>query len=289
MTEEDPGGEAIERIARLERRVQREREAREQAERIAEHGMRDLWQTNRGLEERVAERTAELQRSLAAATMAAEAKERFLAELGHDLTTPLHAVLGLLELIDETVLDPADQGRVDEVQKHAMTLSELLRGLVDLAGAEGAPAPADLEVNTASAWLDALVDEWTRPAAMNGQLLVPSVAGGEREFTIDWTRLTKIVGALLSNAVRHGSPGTIDVAAVVAPHEIEVTVGDSGPGMSTEERITALEPFVRHGDGTGIGIGLSVAHRLALGASGTLELASDGERTRVTVRLPHST
>jgi len=286
MTEAETGGSAVDkRIERLERRLAREREAREQAERIAEHGMRDLWQTNRTLEARVAERTVELQRSLASATMAAEAKERFLAELGHELNTPLHAVLGLLELINAAVLAPSDQGRLEEVRDHAVTLSELLRGLVELAGAEGAPAPSDIERGSASAWLDSLIDEWTRPAAMRGQLLVPSVEG-DRDISMDWRRLTKIAGALLSNVVQHASSGAVDIAVVVTSQAIELRVSDSGPGMSSDQLATAVEPFVRYGDEPGVGIGLTVAHRLALGAGGVLDVVSEAGRTEVTARLP---
>ena len=62
------------RVERLERRVERERRAREEAEAIAERGMRDLWLANRDLESRVAERTAELELSLQAATMAGQAR-----------------------------------------------------------------------------------------------------------------------------------------------------------------------------------------------------------------------
>ena len=291
MTTTETGGgddaDAV-RIVRLERRLRRERDARDQAERIAEKGMRDLWHTNRTLEARVAERTVELEGSLAAATMAAEAKERFLAELGHELTTPLHAVLGLLELVDASVLEPADQGRIGEVRDHAITLSELLRGLVELAGAEGAPAPLDIETMRASVWLDGVIDEWTRPAAMRGQLLVPSLEGGELEVALDWRRLTKIAGAVLDNVVQHAAPGAVDISVHVTGRAIEVSVADSGPGMTTEELVAALEPFVRHGQGKGVGIGLPVAQRLALGASGSLVILNDAGRTRVTATLPYA-
>ena len=291
MTAEVSGGadDVAARIDRLERRLQRERAAREQAEAIAERGMRDLWQTNRTLETRVAERTVELEGSLAAATMAADAKERFLAELGHELNTPLHAVLGLLELVDAEVLEPVDQERVREVRDHAETLSGLLQGLVELAGAEGAPAPADVETKNVSAWLDTVIDEWTRPAAMRGQLLVPSVVGGELDVALDWRRLTKITGALLHNVVEYADAGAVDVSVTAADGSIDVVVTDSGPGMSADDLARALEPFLRHGlgVGAGAGIGLPVAQRLASGANGTLDIECDGAGTRATVSLPY--
>lgn len=292
MTPPDGGEPVLDRTAlssrinRLEQRLTRERDAREQAERIAEHGMRDLWQTNRDLERRVAERTVELERSLAAATMAAAAKERFLADLGHELTTPLHAVLGMLEFIDFSTLGPDDLERVEEVRHNATTLSDLLRGLIDLAGASGSSAVADITTRTASSWTDEAIEGWTLPAAMKGQLLVPTVVGGNQPLQLDWGRLDKIMQAVVANAIQHGSPGTIEIAVIADPKAFDVSVTDSGPGLTAEQVATAFEPFVKHSDGGGVGIGLSIAHRLAIGVGGSLETTSDGAATQVRVLLP---
>jgi signal transduction histidine kinase len=82
-------------------------------------------------------RTVDLERSLASTTSVSDAKERFLADWGHELTTPPHAALGLLELIDPVSLSATEQGRLGEVRDDAVTLSGLLNGLVDLAGPKG--------------------------------------------------------------------------------------------------------------------------------------------------------
>jgi len=274
------------RIQRLESRLARARESREQAERIAEQGMRNLWGINKDLEARVAERTVDLERSLASTTSASDAKERFLAELGHELTTPLHAVLGLLELIDPVSLSATDQKRLGEVRDHAVTLSGLLHGLVELAGAEGSSAPQSFTGRRPSAWLDELISQWTREAAASGQLIAPAVLGDDVEVVLDWNRLTRIVDVLLSNAVRHASPGVIGIEVVVLAGDAQVTVTDAGPGMSPVELDTACEPFIRHGSGGGIGIGLSIGQRLAAGGGGSLELKSDEVTTQARVLLP---
>ncbi|MFK8026142.1 MAG: sensor histidine kinase [Ilumatobacter sp.] len=285
------GDEAHARIDRLERRLARERATREQAERIAEHGMRDLWQTNRGLEERVAERTSELRHSLASATMAAEAKEAFLAELGHDLNTPLHAVLGLLELVDTSALSPDDAERMSEIRMHATTLAGLLESLVELAGAEGGSRPDDITTRSASSWTDDVVDAWSRRAAGAGQLIVPSVHGADdRPVAVDWVRLRRIVDALLDNAVRHATTGTVLLGTTVGADVVTVEVVDDGPGMTADEATTATEPFVRHGSEPdaqgGAGIGLAIAARRATAAGGSLEVVPEAGGTRVVVTLP---
>ena len=148
-------------LRRLERRVERERRARHAAEQIAERGMRDLWLANQELESRVAERTVDLERSLRAARMASEAKEAFLGDLGHDLATPLHAVLGHLDLIDQSALVSEDRERLIAARSSATELAALLKGLVDLAASDGAIGPDEIEQVDPAQWLDGLVVDWT--------------------------------------------------------------------------------------------------------------------------------
>ena len=274
-------------IRRLERRVERERRARLEAEQIAERGLRDLWLANQELESRVAERTIELERSLRAARMASEAKEAFLAELGHELATPLHAVLGLLELIDEDKLAGDDRARLEQAAISARQLADLLFGLVELAGAEGSVTADEIETVTATTWLDQLVEPWTRRAASAGQLLVPICSAPTRPIAAPWARLRQVVDLLLDNAVVHAGPGTLRVELEIdGSGSIVCADVDSGPGLDQHQLATAIEPFVQFGDRGRLGIGLTVASRLAQGAGGTLELHSDGASTRATVMLP---
>ena len=274
-------------IRRLERRVERERRARLEAEQIAERGLRDLWLANQELESRVAERTIELERSLRAARMASEAKEAFLAELGHELATPLHAVLGLLELIDKDKLAGDDRARLEQAAISARQLADLLFGLVELAGAEGSATADEIEPVTATTWLDQLVEPWTRRAAAAGQLLVPICNAPTRPIAAPWARLRQGVDLHLDNAVGHAGPGTLRVELEIDDSgSIVCAVVDSGPGLDQHQLATAIEPFVQFGDRGRLGIGLTVASRLAQGAGGTLELHSDGASTRAAVTLP---
>lgn len=274
-------------IRRLERRVERERRARHAAEQIAERGMRDLWLANQELESRVAERTVDLERSLRAARMASEAKEAFLGELGHELATPLHAVLGLLELIDKDKLAGDDRARLEQVAISARQLADLLFGLVELAGAEGSVSSDEIATVTPTTWLDQVVDSWTRRAASAGQLLVPICTAPARPVAAPWARLRQVVDLLIDNAVVHGTPGTLRVELRIdGAGALVCSVIDSGPGLDEHQLAAAAEPFVRFGEGSRLGIGLAVASRLARVAGGALELDSDGASTRATVTLP---
>lgn len=276
-----------EQIRRLERRVERERRARLEAEQIAERGLRDLWLANQELESRVAERTAELERSLRAARVASEAKEAFLAELGHELTTPLHAVLGLLELIDADKLAGDDRARLEQAAISARQLADLLFGLIELAGAEGSVTDDEIDTATPRVWLDQLAETWTRRVASAGQLLVPICSAPARPVAAPWARLRQVVDLLLDNAVVHAAPGTLRVElAIDGSGALRCAIVDSGPGLDENQLAAAAEPFVRFGERGRLGIGLALASRLAQAAGGTLELDSDGPSTCAAVTLP---
>jgi len=276
-----------EQVRRLERRVERERRARLDAEQIAERGMRDLWLANQELESRVAARTVDLERSLRAARMASEAKEAFLAELGHELATPLHAVLGLLELIDTNKLAGNDRARVEQAAISARQLADLLFGLVELAGAEGSVTSDEIETVTPTVWLDQLVEPWTRRAAAAGQLLVPICTAPARPIAAPWDRLRHVADLLLDNGVVHAGPGILRVELEIDESgSVVCAVVDSGPGLDEHQLAAATEPFVRFGERGRLGIGLALASRLAQAAGGTLELDSDGASTRAAVMLP---
>lgn len=282
-TDESANGD---RVERLERRLLRERTARLEAEQIAENGMRSLWKANRDLEQRVAARTAELERSLADARIAAAAKERFLADLGHDLSTPLHNVLGLLELVDATPLERLDRDRLDDVGAHARRLADLLQSLVDLAGADSPPALHDMVDRQANTWLDTVVDAWTRPAAQRAQLLVPSVNSVQATTTCDWGRLRRALDAVLSNVVVHASAGSVHVDMVVDDESVRIRVADNGPGLLAEIASAPSEPFVSAGPSAGSGVGLAIAERALRSAGGELVVNGAGDHTVVEVSLP---
>jgi two-component system sensor histidine kinase QseC len=183
------------------------------------------------------------------------------------------------------------------MRRNADQLAKLLRGLVDLAGADGAAGQDEIELAEPASWLDAVAETWSRRAAGRGQLLVPACRAPSGTVAAAWNRLRQIVDLLVDNAVTHGSPGPLRVeveveidarAARTSGQAAAVTcrVVDSGPGLDDDQLARALEPFVRAGDADGLGIGLSRADRLARAAEGRVTLTSDGPGTEAVVTLP---
>lgn len=269
-------------IARLERQLLDERAAR----RAAERTIRGLERSAEQLEARLAERTAEMRRSIEAVTAASQAKDRYLAQLGRELTATLPAVLDRLGQIDARQLDPADQDRLAAARGHGGELSHLLSGLVELARAAGASPPDDVTERRPASWLDEFVSSWTRPAGRRGHLLVPTLTPPGGSVRLDWQRLRRIADAVLENVVVHATAGAVSIDMTVEADQVILLVNDAGPGMDDVTLATALEPFVSHGPTAGLGLGLALAHRRALDGGGSISLASEESTTSVVVALP---
>jgi signal transduction histidine kinase len=280
-------GDPAARIAVLERRWHREREARLESERIAEAGLRRLWEATQQLDQRVEERTEELRAARAEAEAAAEAKTEFLANLSHEVRTPLQTILSALELAEPA--GAADGVRLDEATTATRELRVLFDNLLELAQCEVGSIefrPADTDLEDLA---DELADRWRARLTARGLLLVPESEGSA---LVDRTRLVQIGDALLDNAVKFAAPGTVQVRLGRRGGVVELVVADDGPGMDPGALERIFEPFVQvHGGNDrrvgGAGIGLALVRGLAqqMGGRARADL-SPGGGLAVTVRIP---
>lgn len=266
------------RIVVLERRLRREREARRESERIAETGLRRLWEAKSDLDRRVDERTAELQAAQLRAQAASDAKTEFLANLGHEVRTPLQTILAALELSDAA--NDAERDRRSDAVAAVVALSGLFDDLLELAQCEVGsvdlhPVPTDLELVA-----DELVQRWQGPLAARGLLLVPDSSG---TAVVDPVRLQQIADALLANAAKFARPGTVAMR-LVRPDQrpLELEVSDHGPGVAADQLERIFEPFVQVQGGNdrtegGAGIGLSLVRGLARQMGGDAVAAPNDE------------
>lgn len=283
---DEPG--AMARIELLERRLRREREARLESERIAESGLRRLWEVNNELDQRVDERTEQLRAAQQRAESASDAKTVFLANVSHEVRTPLQTIMSALELAEPS--DPADRSRQLDAVHAAGALRDLFDGLLELAQCE----VGSIELRPSSTDLDRLTDDlarrWQSRLIGRGLLLVPESSG---TAVLDATRLRQIADALLDNAVKFARPGTVSFRLVAADDGgADLTVTDAGPGVEPDQLERMFEPFVQLHGGTdravgGAGIGLALVRGLAgrMGGSVRAAVAGDGG-LEISVRLP---
>lgn len=237
------------------------------------------------LEARVVARTAELNVALRAAEEANSAKSRFLANVSHELRSPLNGILGLNEMMIENGL-PEPQQRLAELLQHsAEGMLAIVNDLLDLAKTEA----GHFEVEERPFDLPALVLEIVQvhqPRAAAKELrLTASLASSLPGWVKgDPLRLRQVLTNLIGNAVKFSTHGQILVTGepVAAPEGkvgVCFTVGDEGPGIGPEDQQRIFEPFVQgdtsntraHG---GTGLGLSICREIVARMGGDIHLES---------------
>ena len=212
------------------------------------------------------------------AELAANEKNRqeLLANIAHELKTPLAVLQGHLESMLDGVEQPAPE-KLFSMQEEVMRLTRLVGDLRDLSLAqvhrlELHLQPVDLneKMQRAADMLEPLLEE--------KQLrFVRELAPGLPERKLDPDRLNQILYNLITNAIRYTTPGTaILLKTEQAGEKVRLTVADEGPGIAPEDLDHVFEQFYRGDksrtrDSGGSGIGLSLAKSLVEAQGGHIE------------------
>lgn len=262
-------------VTRLERRLERERVARAEAEKIAEDGLRELYEVNQALDERVQERTRELEVARANAVAANEAKSQFLAHISHEVHTPINGVLGMIELLDASVQGDQERAWLHSAAASVERLQRLFVRLLAHLELESVDLAAVAEPRPVADVLDELAARWRTRAAATGKLLMVDL--DDPNLMVPHTpQLELAIEELLVNAVDHAEPGMVQLRATRdLLGRTRIGVLDEGPGIDDEQRSAdrLLEPgSVTTRTAEGLGIGLAFARRIAQCHAGTLTL-----------------
>lgn len=277
-------------VERLERRVERERKARMEAERIAEDGMRSLYLANSDLDARILERTGQLNEALVAANTAVRAKSAFLAHMSHHLMTPLNGVVGMLELLGDTDFEAHQTEWHASAMRSANRLDRLVRQLLLFTEVDGADLGRAAPIRRLSDVLEAVEAQWHQPLLLAGQLPMFEVAEGRELWVPAPPQLSMLFSELFSNVVEHADPGPVLVSLRVLDNDaVAIDVEDAGPGITPEVREMARSLGVRARLETladeRSGLGLVLMKRIAEALGGQVQL---GVRTpsTITVEIP---
>ncbi|MEO8836663.1 MAG: ATP-binding protein, partial [Caldimonas sp.] len=241
-------------------------------------------------------RLEEAERAREAAEASNRAKSDFLSRMSHELRTPLNAMLGfaqLLEIDRRHPLTPAQRPWVGQIQQAGWHLLEMINDVLDLSRIES----GNLRLETTTLELDEIVQATTAlvagDAARRGIRISTELAPGSSGVLGDATRVKQILTNLLSNAVKYNvDNGRVHVASRLAsPELVEISVTDTGMGMTPPQMEELFRPFNRlgreHTALQGTGIGLVISRRLAELMGGSIRVKSvPGEGSSFILKLP---
>ncbi len=232
----------------------------------------------------------ELERAeLSALRRQAEFRERFMGILGHDLRSPLQAIVFVIAALlkrDDTTETQAQL--LQRINGSASRMGRMIADLLDVTrvrlggGLPVAPRPARLD-DIARQVIDEL------RAANPGRTVELSAA--DAPGTWDPDRIAQVISNLVGNALEHGPPDRpVRVGVREDGAGAILTVTNEGDPIAAEVRSSLFDPFVRGGPAVrpgGLGLGLFIAHQIVAAHGGSLTFASEpGEPTTFTVWLP---
>ncbi len=222
-------------------------------------------------------------------------KDEFLTTLSHELRTPLTAILGWCHIIQRDLSDPKKViTGIDVIERNARIQTQLVADLLDMSRILEGKMRLDVQhVQLSSIIEDAI--ESIRPAADAKGVRIEAILDPILEAVVgDPARLQQIMWNLLSNAVKFTPKlGKIQVVLCRINSHIEITVADTGKGVSEEFLVHIFERF-RQADASsarvhgGLGIGLALVKQLVDLHGGKIraESAGEGLGTTITVELP---
>ncbi len=243
-------------------------------------------------------RLAEAERAREIAEAANLAKSEFLSRMSHELRTPLNAMLGfaqLLELDQNNPLPAAQRPWVAQIQGAGWHLLDMINDVLDLSRIESGTLnlqPDRLDLREVIAAALPLVEQDANRRRITVSQNVPDEMA---RVVGDTTRVKQILINLLSNAVKYNSDGgRIHIATRISHRDsIELTVTDTGLGMTPTQLAQLFQPFNRLGRERsaleGTGIGLVISQRLAEQMGGALRARSTaGEGSSFILTLPRA-
>lgn len=240
------------------------------------------------------------------AMASSRAKSAFLANMSHELRTPLNAVIGYSEMIIEEIeiLHDSDKEDADIVEAFVPDLTRirnagrhlllLINDILDLSKIEAGKMSVHAEKIDLPSLMEDILATIQPLASQNNNAVEVDIDPAVQTLRTDSTKVRQILFNLLSNACKFTKQGTVLVATRrLENSQIEITVKDSGIGMSAEQLEKIFDAFQQADSSTtreygGTGLGLTITRRFIELLGGTLEVESrtdEGSTFRVTLPI----
>ena len=223
---------------------------------------------------------------------AEQLRRNLVADVAHELRTPLANIQGYLEAIRDRVMKP-NAVTIRTLHEETALLSRLVDELQDLSLAEAGELKLIYQAEDVAKLVKQAVTPWEPQAVAKEISLSLDVPDKLPSVKIDWQRISQVLNNLLENAVAHtGKGGTMTVSAARCGDCVELSVADSGEGIPAQDLPNIFERFYRVDKSRarstgGSGLGLTIAKRLVEAHGGKIEVQSKlGKGSRFSFTLP---
>jgi PAS domain S-box-containing protein len=250
---------------------------------------------------------AELEQARRTAEQANQAKTAFLAHFGHEIRTPLTAILGFTEVLHERLgHDPQSAEALEAIQSAGSHLKMLLNDFLDLSKIES--GKLELTPTSIDPWelaVEVATINQGQAQAKGIRLGVEANASTPLLVHVDTTRLRQVLFNLVGNAIKFSQGGDVTISLIGSEPNASDSdtdgrstlvwqVRDQGPGMTADQVARLFEPFHQVGTAnprdtlsSGSGLGLVISKSLVELMGGTIQVASHpGRGTTVQFELP---
>jgi signal transduction histidine kinase len=226
-----------------------------------------LEKTNRELEQRVAERTADLQNALSKLTELNQLKSNFISNISHELRTPLTHIKGYLDILSDQNLGPLTKSQINAIeviQRSEDRLEQLIDDLIRFSFAVRGELDLSLSPINIPQILEDNLPSIKKKAASKDISLAINIPVDLPEVLADEEKIPWVFNQLLDNAIKFTpAGGRVKLAAAPKGDVVDFSVTDSGIGIPKERLPEVFEPFhqldgsvTRRYSGTGLGLAL---------------------------------
>lgn len=224
------------------------------------------------------------------ATRLADAEEQrrnFVADIAHEVRTPLAIIRGNVEGVLDGLYEP-DPTRLERILHEVAVITRLVEDLGTLSSAEAGVLQLHRTPTDVRALIADVASSFEAQATAAGVGLSVTAEKTSLTLDIDDHRIRQVLENLVSNAIRHTNTGGV-VRLVLREEDssLRIDVSDTGSGIAPEDLPHIFDRYRKAPDSSGSGLGLAIARRLTEAHGGSIAAASlPGEGTTISVYLP---